>query len=70
MKDAGKNLSELELLNELDNVYKSTRIKPEEIQNVTPEFGDKGEVTALSATENYRDAIYLLTIDGKKYGGY
>ena len=70
MKDAGKNLSELELFNELDNIWKSTRIKPDEIQNATPAFDEMGDVTALSESQNYRDAFNLLTIDGKKYGGY
>ena len=64
-----EELTEFDLFGKLDNVWRSTRIKPEEIQNITPLLDDVSDVSALSNSKNYI-TMQNLMIDGKKIGGY
>jgi len=59
-----------DLFTQLDNVWQDTRIKPEEIVNVTPLYDDKGiNLTGMSKSNNYMQ-MEGLKIDGKKFGGF
>jgi len=59
-----------DLFTQLDNVWQDTRIKPEEIVNVTPLYDDIGvNLTGMSKSNNYVQMQGLM-IDGKKIGGF
>ena len=64
-----EELTEFDLFGKLDDVWRSTRIKPEEIQNITPLLDDVSDVSGLSNSQNYI-TMQNLMIDGKKIGGY
>jgi hypothetical protein len=69
-QDAQMNpeISDFDLFTQLDEVWRSTRIKPEDIKNITPEYDDISDVTGLSTSQNYVGES--ITIDGKKIGGF
>ena len=74
VKDSQMNpeaVNEFELLEKIDNIWRDTQIKLEEIENVTPLFNDVNQVSGLSAGQNYIDPVGLK-IDKEKYfgGGY